>query len=173
MANNSLRAPAHHLAEPEGADAGGPEGGDAGGQADEDADASDVADVVDAGTDEGIPEIEFSGPTMTVREAMNLLRLHRATARGGAPQNYGWRRAAPDPEAMRASILRKIAAIERARPQLPAPDPGAQHPGGEPEGVAAQEADPQEAEPQDAEPQDAEPQGIEPASGVTVPEPPA
>lgn len=54
------------------------------------------------------------GPAMTVSEAMNLLRLHRASVRGGAPQDYGWRRGAPDPEAMRASILRKIDAIERA-----------------------------------------------------------
>lgn len=55
-----------------------------------------------------------AGPAMTVSEAMNLLRLHRASVRGGAQQDYGWRRGAPDPEAMRASILRKIEAIERA-----------------------------------------------------------
>lgn len=60
-----------------------------------------------------------SGPRMTVAEAMNLLRLHRASVRGGAPQRYGWRRGAPDPEALRASILRKIEAIERADAREP------------------------------------------------------
>lgn len=53
-------------------------------------------------------------PIMTIAEATNLLRLHRASARGGAPQNFGWNRATPDPDAMRASILRKIEAMERA-----------------------------------------------------------
>lgn len=65
-----------------------------------------------------------AGPAMTVSETMNLLRLHRASVRGGAPQDYAWRRGAPDPEAMRASILRKIEAIERAERQatrLPSP----------------------------------------------------
>lgn len=68
-----------------------------------------------------------AGPAMTVSETMNLLRLHRASVRGGAPQDYAWRRGAPDPEAMRASILRKIEAIERAERQetlLPSPQVG-------------------------------------------------
>lgn len=65
-----------------------------------------------------------AGPAMTVSETMNLLRLHRASVRGGAPQDYAWRRGAPDPEAMRASILRKIEAIERAeRQETPLPSP--------------------------------------------------
>jgi hypothetical protein len=54
-----------------------------------------------------------AAPAMSVAEAMNLLRLHRATVRGGAPQDYAWRQAPPDAEAVRASILRKIEAIER------------------------------------------------------------
>lgn len=58
-------------------------------------------------------------PAMTVGEITNILRLHRAAQRGGAPQNYGWRRGAPDPEAIRASILRKLEAIERADSQRP------------------------------------------------------
>jgi hypothetical protein len=63
---------------------------------------------------------------MTVPEITNLLRLHRAAQRGGAPQNFGWRRAAPDPDAMRASILRKIEAIERAGARAAqSPSPGA------------------------------------------------
>jgi len=54
-------------------------------------------------------------PAMTVAEAMNLLRLHRASVRGGAPQRYDARAKAPDFDEVRASILRKIEAIERAR----------------------------------------------------------
>lgn len=52
--------------------------------------------------------------TMSVGEAMNLLRLHRAAAKGGAPQRYDSRAKPMDIEAVRASILRKIEAIERA-----------------------------------------------------------
>lgn len=51
---------------------------------------------------------------MTVDQAMNLLRLHRASARGGAPQRYDARAKPADVAAVRASILRKVAAIERA-----------------------------------------------------------
>lgn len=75
-----------------------PDGGDGGG----DGQADQRADVA------------APGPVMTVSEVTNLLRLHRASARGGAPQNFAWRQGAPDPDAMRDSILRKIAAIERA-----------------------------------------------------------
>ncbi|WBY07753.1 hypothetical protein PIB19_21115 [Sphingomonas sp. 7/4-4] len=50
---------------------------------------------------------------MTVDQAMNLLRLHRASARGGAPQRYDARAKPTDLGAVRASILRKVAAIER------------------------------------------------------------
>ena len=51
---------------------------------------------------------------MSVDQAMNLLRLHRASARGGAPQRYDARAKPVDLGAVRASILRKVAAIERA-----------------------------------------------------------
>jgi hypothetical protein len=51
---------------------------------------------------------------MSVDQAMNLLRLHRASARGGAPQRYDARAKPADVAAVRASILRKVAAIERA-----------------------------------------------------------
>lgn len=51
---------------------------------------------------------------MTVDQAMNLLKLHRASARGGAPQRYDARAKPADVAAVRASILRKVAAIERA-----------------------------------------------------------
>jgi len=57
----------------------------------------------------------LTGPGMTVAEAMNLLKLHRSTVRGGAAQRYDARAKAPDWDAVRASILRKIEAIERAR----------------------------------------------------------
>jgi hypothetical protein len=53
-------------------------------------------------------------PAMSVDQAMNLLRLHRASVRGGAAQRYDARAKAADVEAVRASILRKIEAIERA-----------------------------------------------------------
>ena len=53
-------------------------------------------------------------PAMSVDQALNLLRLHRASVRGGAPQRYDARALPPDPEAVRASILRKIEAVERA-----------------------------------------------------------
>lgn len=53
-------------------------------------------------------------PPMSIADAMNLLKLHRASVRGGAAQRYDARAKAPDFEAVRASILRKIEAIERA-----------------------------------------------------------
>jgi len=53
-------------------------------------------------------------PALSVAEMMNILKLHRASVRGGAAQDYGWRAGPPDMEAIRASIWRKIEAIERA-----------------------------------------------------------
>ena len=52
-------------------------------------------------------------PAVGFNDAPNLLKLHRATARGGAPQNYGWRKQARDIEEVRASILRKMDALDR------------------------------------------------------------
>lgn len=54
-----------------------------------------------------------AGKAMSVAEMMNLLKLHRASVKGGAPQRYDARALPPDIEAVRASILRKIDAIER------------------------------------------------------------
>lgn len=51
---------------------------------------------------------------MTVADAINILKLHRSTVKGGAPQRYNWRAREPDMEAVTAEILRKLAAIERA-----------------------------------------------------------
>jgi hypothetical protein len=46
--------------------------------------------------------------------ALNLLRLHRASVRGGAAQRFAHRELPPDMDEVRAGILRKIEAIERA-----------------------------------------------------------
>ena len=54
-------------------------------------------------------------PAVGFNDGLNLLKLHRASVRGGAPQRYGWRAAEPDIEEVRAEILRKVAAMERAR----------------------------------------------------------
>jgi hypothetical protein len=62
----------------------------------------------------GAPAIEERPvPPMSVADALNVLRLHRASARGGAGQRYDARAKPPDMEKVRASILRKIDAIER------------------------------------------------------------
>lgn len=53
-------------------------------------------------------------PVVSVADAMNLLKLHRASVRGGPPQRYDARARPPDIEKVRANILRKIAAVERA-----------------------------------------------------------
>jgi hypothetical protein len=57
----------------------------------------------------------YGAPLMTVEQAMNLLKLHRASQSGGKPQRYGWRQQEPDIEDVRAEILRKVAALGKAR----------------------------------------------------------
>lgn len=54
-------------------------------------------------------------PAMTCDQAMNLLKLHRASQHGGVPQRYAWRAQEADIEDVRAEVLRKVAALERAR----------------------------------------------------------
>lgn len=79
---------------------------------------SGTRDDDEAGDDDAAgdgADLDQRAPRMSVRDTLNLLRLHRASVRGGAPQRYGHRAAAPDPEAMSAAILRKIEAIGRAR----------------------------------------------------------
>ncbi|HYD25886.1 MAG TPA: hypothetical protein VEB68_13935 [Croceibacterium sp.] len=62
------------------------------------------------------PAVEArEAPAMTVDQALNLFKLHRAGVQGGKPQRYGWRAQEPDIEDVRAEILRKVAAMERAR----------------------------------------------------------
>ncbi|HZG45694.1 MAG TPA: hypothetical protein VEZ41_05440, partial [Allosphingosinicella sp.] len=50
---------------------------------------------------------------ISVADAINILKLHRASVKGGAPQRYDWRAAEPDIEEVRAEVLRKVAAMER------------------------------------------------------------
>jgi len=64
---------------------------------------------------EPVPEEAREGPEMSVEQAMNLFKLHRASVQGGKPQRYDWRQQAADVEDVRAEILRKIAAMERVR----------------------------------------------------------
>jgi hypothetical protein len=61
------------------------------------------------------PEAERAAPLMSVEQAMNLFKLHRASQQGGKPQRYGWRQQLPDIEDVREEILRKVAALEKAR----------------------------------------------------------
>ena len=64
------------------------------------------------------PEPELAAwevPDMSVEQAMNLLRLHRASQRGGRGQRYGWRRQLPDIEEVRSEIERRLAALRKAR----------------------------------------------------------
>ena len=61
------------------------------------------------------PDAAREAPLMSVEQAMNLFKLHRASQQGGKPQRYGWRRQEPDIEQVRAEILRRVAAIKRAR----------------------------------------------------------
>jgi hypothetical protein len=71
------------------------------------------------------PAVEVrEAPPMNVDQAMNLFKLHRASQLGGKPQRYGWRQQMPDIEDVRASILRKIEAIERAEARKAGPAAG-------------------------------------------------
>ncbi len=50
-------------------------------------------------------------PRMTVSEVINLLRLHRAGARGGRPQRYDWRAREVDIEVVGAEVIRRLAVM--------------------------------------------------------------
>lgn len=67
--------------------------------------------VADGGADDASGAVPFGG--MTAREALQVLRLHRYGARGGAPQRFDWRAKPADPDATRAEILRKLDIVER------------------------------------------------------------
>ena len=47
-------------------------------------------------------------PPASFGEVLNLLKLHRAQVRGGAPQRYDWRRQEADIEEVRAEVLRRL-----------------------------------------------------------------
>lgn len=68
-----------------------------------------------ADTLEGLEITDHPIPKMTVAEAMNLLKLHRATAGDGKGYRFG-HHARPRPlEELREGILRKVEAIKAAR----------------------------------------------------------
>ncbi len=54
-------------------------------------------------------------PRMTMNEALQVLQLHRATVKFGQKNGSGWRLRPADPEKARAAILKKVAAVRRAR----------------------------------------------------------
>ncbi|MBA2920109.1 hypothetical protein GON01_00205 [Sphingomonas sp. MAH-20] len=67
-----------------------------------------------ADTMEGLPpDPDMPIPPMSVADALNLLRLHRAAVKGGSPQTYRHRKM-KSLDDVRASIVRKLEAIERA-----------------------------------------------------------
>lgn len=70
------------------------------------------------------PEVAVAeGPQMSVGEAMRLWFHHTGPAsQGGRSPRYGWRRQEPDIEEVREEILRKVAAMERARGRSPVAD---------------------------------------------------
>jgi hypothetical protein len=79
---------------------------------------------------EAAREDAFAGPEMSVDQAMKLL-FHRdgaQGARGGRGRGFGWRRKLPDIEEVRAELLRKVAAMERAKGLLAA-EAGSGRPG--------------------------------------------
>ena len=53
-------------------------------------------------------------PPMTAADVLNLLKLHRAQAKGGRPQRYAWRAHEPDIEELRAEVLRRVAVMGRS-----------------------------------------------------------
>lgn len=67
------------------------------------------------------PPPDCAIPPMTVKEAMGMLALHRAMVKGGTHQRYDWRRRPPALDDVKASILDKLARIERAQARGEAP----------------------------------------------------
>jgi hypothetical protein len=52
---------------------------------------------------------------MTAADALNVLKLHRASVRGGGAPRPGWPARPRSLEEVRSSILAKLAAFDRAR----------------------------------------------------------
>lgn len=63
------------------------------------------------------PDPDSPIPTMTVQDAIAILKLHRATVADGEGKRPGWRGRPRSLDEMRDSILRKLSAIERHRGQ--------------------------------------------------------
>lgn len=62
-----------------------------------------------------MPNPDSPIPAMTVREAMDLLRMHQAAARGAGPRTPGRRARPRSIDEVRASILAKLSAIGNSR----------------------------------------------------------
>lgn len=69
-----------------------------------------------------MPDPESPIAAMTVKEAINVLQLHRAAVKGDGARAPGWRARPRSLDEMRDSILAKLEAIESARLALPPPD---------------------------------------------------
>ncbi len=54
-------------------------------------------------------------PRMTIKEALSVLQLHKASVKHGFPSGSRWRLRPADPDKARAEILKKVAAVRRAR----------------------------------------------------------
>lgn len=80
--------------------------------------------VVEAANDT-LDDVKFEPdrpiPKMTVFEAIHVLQLHKRTVKQGGRNGSGWRLSPADPAAARASILKKVAALRRARASRRAP----------------------------------------------------
>lgn len=61
------------------------------------------------------PDPETPIPTMTVRDAISILQMYRATVTGGEGKRAGWRARPRSLEEVQASILQKFEAIEAKR----------------------------------------------------------
>lgn len=61
------------------------------------------------------PDPDAPIPPMSVADALAVLKLHRATATGADVRRPGWRGRPRGLDEVKASILRKLSAIERAR----------------------------------------------------------
>ncbi|HEX4693984.1 hypothetical protein [Sphingomonas sp.] len=69
-----------------------------------------------------VPDPDTPIPEMTVRDAIAVLGLHRASVKGEG-RRPGWRARPRSLDQVRESILTKLEAIEAARRALPAPVP--------------------------------------------------
>ena len=77
------------------------------------------------------PDPDCPIPPMTVREAITVLQLHRASVKGdGTTRRAGWQGRVRSLDEVRESILRKLAAFDRHDPPRNGEGDHAQHGGG-------------------------------------------